>query len=133
MLNLHILQWLVQNNLLQGIDVDAFFEKMPLDKYGASIYAVGDDIRVSNTKSSQIFEIEYRHATDNRVAADKLEKIAMFMRMAHPCTLPAVLNVSNRKYTHCSFNNVSNVQNLGEDGSGHTIFKITGRIVYNKI
>ena len=129
----HIAQWLIENGLLQAFETDVFMEKMPLDKYGASFYSVGDDIRVSNTKSSQGFEIEYRHAADSRVAVDKLEKIAMFIRAAHPCTLPVIPNVSNRKYVRCSFSNVSNVQNLGEDGNGHIIFKIYGRIVYNKI
>lgn len=133
MLTLHLLQYLVDLGLLTGIDVDAFYERMPLDKYGASIYSVGGEALVSNTKSSQLFEIEYRHASDNRAAVDKLEKIAMALRKAHECQLPAVPNVSNRKYTRCHFRDISSVQNIGEDGNGKIIFKITGQVIFNKI
>ena len=132
MITLHILQYLIENGLLSSMNGDAFYEKMPLDKFGASIYSVGDDIYLSPSRSAQLFEIEYRHATDTRVAVDRLEKIAMALRQAHPCTLPVVPNVSNRKYTRCQFSNISNVQNLGEDGNGHVIFKIMGRVTYSR-
>lgn len=133
MITLHILQYLVQLGFLQGVDIDAFDERMPLNKYGVSIYSVGDDMRVSNTKIAQMFELECRHATDYRAAKDKLEKIAMALRSDHPCVLPEVPGVSIRTYKNCNFDNISNVQNIGDDASGRTIFKITGRIVYNKI
>lgn len=132
MITLHILQYLIENGLLTGIDVDAFDEYMPLDEFGVSIYSVGGERKTGRTSNTQIFELESRHATDRRVAKDKLEKIAQLFQSDYPCTLPIVPTVSNRQYTHCTFTNIGNVQNMGQDSEGKTIFKLTVQINYKK-
>ena len=132
MITLHILQYLIDNGFLTAIDTDAFDEYMPLDLYGVSIYSVGGERATGRTTNSQIFELESRHDTDRRAAKDKLEKIAQFFQADYLCTLPTVPGVSTRQYTHCTFLNIGNIQNLGQDSEGKTIFKLTAQINYKK-
>lgn len=133
MITLHILQYLIGQGFITAINTDAFDESMPLGKYGLSIYSAGGETSLTRTRSSQVFELEYRHATDSRVSKDKLEKIAQHLRNVSTCQLPTIPNVSNRKYTRCQFRNVGNIQFLGEDSESKPIFKLTAEIVYNKV
>lgn len=132
MLSDHIAQYLIEQGFATAHNVDVFSEAMPLDKYGVSVYSVGGETALSRTKSSLLFDIEARHETDSRVARDKLEKIAQHLRNAKPCELPIIPGVSHRQYTSCQFYNIGNVQFLGDDSEGKSIFKITASIVYIK-
>lgn len=133
MITLHLLEYLKQNGFGTAIDTDLHFEKLPLDKNGIAIYSVGGERPYGPRGRSQLFELECRHATDDRAAMDKLEKIAEHLSTVFVlCDLPIIPDVSNRQYIKCRIVDMGNIQNLGLDSNDRVIFKLTARISYIK-
>ena len=131
MILLHVLKFLDDEG--HGtIDTDLFWEHMPLDKDGVTIFSRGGVITHRNSKVNQAFDLYSRHQ-HNTYAADRLEKIWETFTEKYPtCTLPSVPGYSNKTYENTVIEPTTNVENLGFDEQGKTVFRLSGEVIYRK-
>lgn len=131
MIGLHVLKLLADNDL-GTIDTDLFWESMPLDKDGVTIFSRGGTITKFGSRRQQMVDFYSRHQWDT-YAADKLEKIhELFIEEYATCTLPAVPGYSTKVYENTSILPLGNVENLGKDEENKTVFRMSATIIYNK-
>lgn len=131
MIALHTLQ-LLQDEGLGTIDTDLFWETMPLNKDGVTIFSRGGAITKFGSRRQQNVDFYSRHKLDTQ-AADKLEKIhELFIAKYPTCTLPAVPRYSNKVYERTTILPQGNVDNLGKDEENQTVFRMSATIIYDK-
>ena len=131
MITMHLLQFL-SNEGHGTIDETLHWEKMPLNKDGVAIFSRGDVVTQRNSRVAQAFDL-YSRDTHDLYAADKLEKILETFWANQPtCTLPAVPQYSNKVYQNTIIQPITNVENLELDQEGKIVFRLSGRIIYEK-
>jgi hypothetical protein len=131
MITLHLLEYLKTIPLGEDVSTEWSWEKL-LDGSCVAIYSVGDPRPRGLRRMSQRFELECRGESDLH-GAHVLERIIEHLRdnsVLH--NLPAVPEVSERKYKECWVMDISNIQNLGRDANDRVIFKASARINYIK-
>jgi len=133
MVTLHILEYLKDNGIGTAIDVDLFFEKLPLNKYGIAIYSRGGEQAHGRNTSMQQFDL-YCMGTSDVVGYNQLEKCRELFSASYgnACTLPIVAGVSERQYTNAQFLSILNIENLGTDENERVVFRLGCNIVYRK-
>lgn len=133
MINLHLLEYLKDNNFGTAIDTDLFLELLPVGKTGIAIYSRGGESRTQNRVSSYQFDL-YSRGSSNTTGYDKLEKIKTFFQDNYDtlCRLPIVTGVSNRIYKKCRFINIGNIENLGIDENDRVVYRLSAELIYEK-
>lgn len=131
MIGLHVLK-LLEDEGLGTIDTDLFWETMPLDKDGVTIFSRGGAITRFGSRRQQSVDFYARDKFDTH-AADKLEKIhELFIDKYPTCTLPAVPSYSTKVYEKTTILPQGNVDNLGKDEENQTVFRMSATIIYDK-
>lgn len=135
MVNYHILQYFKENGFGTDIDVDLFFEKLPVGAIGIAIISRGGERATGRRTFVKNFDL-YCRGTDDLLGADMLDKIGTFLSDSYhgggPCTLPFVPEKSNRLYTRARFTDIGDVENLGQDENDRVIYRLSARIRYSK-
>ena len=133
MVILHILQYLLDNGFGTAIDIDLFFEDIPLGKNGIGIISRSGEAYINNRVTTQRFDI-YCREDSAALAVDKLEKIRLFFadNYNNLCTLPIVPNVSTRQYKRVCITSLDGIENLGIDDNSRIVFRLAGEITFEK-
>ena len=131
MITLHILEYLKDNGIGTEIDVDLFFEKLPLNKHGIAIYSRGGLQAHGRNTVEQQFDL-YCRGTSDVVGYNDLERCRNLFRDSYgkTCTLPVVPNISNRTYTNIQFLAIDNIENVGSDENERVVFRLGCSVVY---
>lgn len=138
MITLHILQLLQDNGFgtisLTGAEpnADLFFEKLPHDKNGVYIVAIGT-ARVRGQRMSQAFDLIARG--DNDIdGATRLEAICDYFdaTFGQTCDLPTVTGYSDTEYKRVMIQPTSSISNIGLDATDRVIYSVSALVTYNK-
>ena len=131
MILLHLLKFL-EDEGHGTIDTDLFYNKMPLNTNGVTIFERGGTVTHRNTGAVQSFDLYSRHQFDTH-AAHALEAIMETFQETWPtCTLPEVPQYSTKTYENTTINPITNVENLGLDEEGRNVFRLSGEVIYRK-
>lgn len=133
MITMHILQFLSDNGF-GTIDQNLWFENMPLDKYGLLIVSTGGIKARGRRTETRSFDIYCRDQLSNVEAMEKLENVIQLLAASYgsTCTLPSVPGYSDRTYSRVVFDDISDIQNLGENQNGRVLYRIGANITFNK-
>ena len=133
MIALHLLQ-LLEDEGFGTIDDKSgglFYEKLPLGAVGVAIFSRGGPMG-KGRRNEQSFDLYARGAND-LLGADKLEKIKEYFEQNETtCQLPIVPGLSNKIYSSATVEMTDNVENLGLDENDRVVFRLSGRVNYNK-
>lgn len=132
MITLHILQ-LLEDEGFGTIDATTdglYWEKLPLKGIGVAIFSRGTAMSRA-TRTSQQFDL-YSRGTSDLLGADKLEKIAEYVRANFvACTLPTTPK-SNKVYENVTLEVTGAIENLGLDETDRVIFRLPLEVKYDK-
>lgn len=136
MILLSILKQL-QNENFGTIDVDLFYEEVPLEKDGTPkegvwIVSRGSVVNRFNTEI-QAFDL-YSRYKNKITGAAKLYEVLNYLKEAYGdvCDLPAALPYSTKVYESVRITPTSGVENVGSDENGKVVRVISGEVYYKE-
>lgn len=136
MVTLHIAK-LLEEEEFGTLDVDIFWEDMPLDSMGNpkdGIWIVARGAAISRTDLTyQAFDI-YSRNKNKVTSAKKLEDILDYLQEAYQevCELPTVPPYSTTRYYDVRLTPTSGIENVGTDEQDKVVRVISGEIKYKK-
>lgn len=136
MITLHILK-LLSDNGFGTIDVDMFFEEIPIStkgiaKQGLWIVTRGAPLDRFNV-ATQNFDI-YTRYTDKLAGYKKLEDVLRYLQEAYGdvCELPTVPPYSTEQYNNVRITPTSGVESVGNDENNMVVRVISGSVQYGR-
>lgn len=111
-----------------------WFENMALDQYGILIVSTSGPKARGRRTAVQGFDLYCRSASSNVDAVKTLEDVMQLLAASYgnACTLPPVDKYSDRTYTGVVFDNITTIENLGENQNGRVLFRIGATVKFNK-
>lgn len=123
--------------LLQGneANADIFVERITLDAStdGSGIWIESRGFPMSRgTRETAAFDV-YARTTAPYTGNQKLKEVRRLLKSAYgtTCQLPAVTGVPEQ-YVNVTIEPTSNIDNIGQDAMGRTVWVMSGQVSYNE-